>query len=180
MPGRLERAHHRVVVRGHHGAVAAGRDDGLLGEQQVDLRAAPSHPGRALAERAGGLDGVEPEQRPEPALGGGVALAHLERDVLERHGSRRARRSQSIWFCLRMITCSMRCSSASDAASWPEWGMTACSVSVTSSSVSMRWSSAFPGSGSHSSLPTLVVGSPPSAVIFSTSSMPNIEPEAWV
>ena len=35
-------------------------------------------------------------------------------------GSRRARRSQSTWFCLRMIRCSIRCSSASERGSWPE------------------------------------------------------------
>ena len=78
----------------------------------------------AHAERSpsggGGSTVLEAEQRPERELGRHVVLAQLERDVLERHGCRRARRSQSIWFCLRMMMCSIRCSSASERASWPE------------------------------------------------------------
>ena len=64
---------------------------------------------------------------PDPYRMGDAPLAARadDEDVVVRvrdddYGSRRARRSQSTWFCLRMIRCSIRCSSASERGSWPE------------------------------------------------------------
>ena len=45
--------------------VALRRHHRLVGEQEVDLRAAPLHPARPLAQRPGGVDLLEAEQRPE-------------------------------------------------------------------------------------------------------------------
>lgn len=62
-------------------------------------------------------------------------------------GAREDRSRKSTWFCFRAMTCSMRCSSASERPSSPVSGMTACSASIVSSSDSMIQStacSAFP------------------------------------
>ena len=83
---------------------------------------------------------------------------------------RRARSRKSTWFCLRMIRCSSVCSSASERPSRPVGSIAAWSASTAFSSVSISHSTASPGSPLHFSSATSVVGSPPSATIFSTSS----------
>ena len=68
-----------------------------------------------------------------------------------------------------MIRCSIRCSSASERGSCPEYGITAWSAAIASSSLSISTSMALTGSLLQLTLGTVVVGSPPSAVIFSTT-----------
>ncbi len=68
-----------------------------------------------------------------------------------------------------MIMCSSRCSTASEAASRPVGSIAAWSASSVSDSHSISSSSALAGSGSKPIGATSVVGSPPSAEIFSTS-----------
>ena len=105
-----------------------------------------THAATSVQRAAAARPRSKPSSAQKSQLGRHVSAARSSSgDVLEGHGSRRARRSQSIWFCLRMMMCSIRCSSASERASWPECGMTACRASVTSSSVAIRWSSALAG-----------------------------------
>ena len=59
--GGAQRRERRVVVGGHDGDVAGGRDDGVVGEEHVDLRRAALHPARALAPApAGGSTSSKP------------------------------------------------------------------------------------------------------------------------
>jgi hypothetical protein len=67
-----------------------------------------------------------------------------------------------------MMMCSRRCSTASEAASRPVGSIAACRTSSVSASDSISFSRASPGSAVKLIGATSVVGSPPSAVIFST------------
>ena len=83
--------------------------------------------------------------------------------------ARAARRSQSTWFCLRMIRCSIRCSSASERGSWPESGSPR--AARRSSRPRARSGCRPPRAGRRASAAADVDGgSPPSAQIFSTIS----------
>ena len=64
-PGALQPGQRRLVVLRDHRDMPLPRHDGLVGEQQVDLRRAGLHPARALAQRPRRLDLREAEQRPE-------------------------------------------------------------------------------------------------------------------
>ena len=123
----------------------------LVGEQEVDLRPLALHPRRAtLPSDPGGSTGSKRSScQNSRSAGTSVGPAPQARRA---GGSwlRAARRSQSTWFCLRMIRCSMRCSSASERGSWPDGGMTPCSAAMASSSLSIRCSSVLPGRGSSS------------------------------
>ena len=81
--GLAQGGERRLVVAHDDRDVTLGRDHRLLGEQQVDLRAAGLHPRRAGGERRGRGDGLEPEQRPEAHACLDVLPAHLDRHVLD-------------------------------------------------------------------------------------------------
>ena len=78
-------AHGRVELLDDHGRVALGRDDRVLGVEQVHLAVAGLHPGRALAQRRRRGDLGEAEQLPERDLALDRLAAHLERDVVHAH-----------------------------------------------------------------------------------------------
>lgn len=80
----LELEAERVEVVDPDRHVAARRDDGVVGQQQVDLRGAGREPDRAVAQRGRWRDLGEAELRPEGPVGVGVGREGLQGDVVDQ------------------------------------------------------------------------------------------------
>lgn len=63
--------------------VRSRRNDRVLVEQQMNVRAAAAHPYRAVAQRLRRIEQLVAEQRPESHMGVDLLRKHFERHVLE-------------------------------------------------------------------------------------------------
>ena len=72
-----------LVVAGHDGDVPTRRDDGVVGEEEVDLLLAAGQPDRAVAQGRRRLDAREAEPRVERDARLGVGRARLQGDVVK-------------------------------------------------------------------------------------------------